>query len=201
MPQGARGEWKVTRLLLPSGIRWGIQSTNAPTNGSTGTGNGKAAPGSLCQNAATGDFYINVGTKVAPVWSPLNPITFNVSAAQIIAMNGAPVNLIAAPPAGYCIIVDNIMIEMNRTATAFTGGGAVNLQYTGAAQAHTGTLPAAVVTTGGAGTVLTQLGPATGASGTTVPTATGIDITNATGAFAAGTGTMKVMIDYRIIKQ
>lgn len=192
------GQLKVGSLVF-GGVR-AIGIAGPPTNGSTGTGAGSALPGSLCQDKTNGVSYVNVGTKAAPVWSPVSPVTVAVTSANILAMNGASVNLIAAPPAGYCVIIDNILVEMVRTSTQYASGGVVTFIYTGSVAAHTGSLPASVVT-GAAGTVLTQLGPATGANGTTVPTATGIDITNATAAFTTGTGTMKVFFDYRILPQ
>jgi len=182
------------------GVRQNAGS-GSPVNGTSGTLAGKAAPGSVYFDATNGVKWINIGTKAAPVWSPLNPVIVPLTAAQLIAMNATPVSLIAAPPAGYSVVVDNILFVITTTATQFTGGGAVTFPYHGGSvNAHTGSIPASVVTAG-AGTTLTQLGPATGANGTTVPTATGVDITNATAAFAAGTGTAKVVIDYRVVRQ
>ena len=85
--------------------------------------------------------------------------------------------------------------------TAFTGGGALNLQYhtTTASVPHAGTIAASLVTTGGAGTAQTYLGPNVGANGLVVPANEGVDITNATAGFAAGTGTAKVFIRYRVV--
>lgn len=196
---GSTGVFRIGQLLMRFGVRM-MSMSGAPTNGSSGTGATLAAPGSQVLDYTNGVKYMNIGTKAAPVWTPLSPVTISVSSANILAMNGAAVNLVAAPAAGYCIFVDNIVIIMTRTSTQYASGGVVTIQYTGAASVHTSTLPASVIT-GAAGTVITQLGPATAANGTTVPTATGLEITNATGAFTTGTGTMKVVLDYRIVKQ
>ena len=75
--------------------------------------------------------------------------TVNLTAAQIIAMGTTPVSLMASPGAGMAIIVDNITVKMVTTATAFTGGGAVEFRYTNASGAKvTADVAAAVVTAG-----------------------------------------------------
>jgi hypothetical protein len=80
-----------------------------------------------------------------------------------------------------------------------SGGGVVTFNYTGGSvPVHAGSVPAATVTAG-AGTTNTLLGPAVAANGTVVPANTGVSVTNGTAAFAAGTGTAKVFIQYRIV--
>jgi len=122
----------------------------------------------------------------------------SLTAANLIAMNGAPVQILAAPAAGKAYVVKSFLFEMKRTTTPFTGGGAISLQYhtTTTSVPHEGTVPATELTTAGAATTLRQLGMPTGANGVPIPAAEGIDITNATGAFAAGTGTAVVYLDY-----
>lgn len=199
--EGSTGPWIVGSLYLKKvGLAFGYNAT-APTNGAAGTLFGKIAVGGIVIDG-NGVRWINVGTKAVPVWSPQNPVTFNVTSANILAMNATPVNLIAAPPAGYAIIVNNVLFQMTRTATAYTGGGVVNLVYTGGAVVpHSGSMPASVVTTGGAGVALNNNGPVSAANGIVVPTAVGIDITNGTAAFTVGTGTLKVYINYSVVKQ
>ena len=127
--------------------------------------------------------------------------TVNLSAANIIAMNGAPVEILPTPGSNKILVVSQIVFEMKRTATAFTGGGAVNFQYhtTTSSVPHAGTIAGSNVTTGGAGTVVVVLGPNVGTNGLVVPSNEAIDITNATAAFADGTGTAVVTIYYRTI--
>ena len=120
-----------------------------------------------------------------------------LTAAQIIAMNATPVSLIAAPGAGMAIIVDNITFKMVTTATAFTGGGAVEFRYTNGSGAKVSADVAAAVVTAGAGTSFTNV-RGIEASVTAVANAA-IVITNATAAFAAGTGTAVVSIDYHVL--
>lgn len=127
----------------------------------------------------------------------------DLTAAQIIAMGVTPVAILPAPGTGKFYLVERIVPVMTRTSSAFTGGGAVSFQFhtTTTSVPHAGSMPAAVVTTGGAGTAQTMLGPAVLTNGLVVPVNEGIDITNAGGAFAAGTGTMKVFITYKVQSQ
>lgn len=124
----------------------------------------------------------------------------SLSAAQLIAMGTVPVSILAAPGAGFALVDTSFLFEMTRTSTAFTGGGVVSFQFhtTTTSVPHSGTIPAAIVTTGGAGTVQSYLGPYAGASALVIPANEGIDITNAGGAYAAGTGTAKIFVKYRI---
>ncbi len=127
-----------------------------------------------------------------------------LTAAQLIAMYATPVQILPAPAAGKAIIVEQVIFEMNSTATQFTGGGIVGFQYDSAANhlggtvVHAGSIPAAVVTAV-AGQSLTGLWAASGTNGLTMPTAKGIFISNQTAAFATGTGTAKVWISYCIL--
>lgn len=121
----------------------------------------------------------------------------DLTAAQIIAMGTTPVSLIAAPGAGMAIIVDNITVKMVTTATAFTGGGAVEFRYTNASGAKVTADVASGVVTAGAGTSFTNVRGVT-TSLTAVANAA-IVITNATAAFAAGTGTAVVSIQYHVV--
>lgn len=123
--------------------------------------------------------------------------TVSLSAAQIIAMGTTPVELIAAPGAGKAIIVDNITFKMVRTATAFTGGGAVEFRYTDASGAKvTADVAEALIDTAGAATAFANV---RGIEASITPVANAaVVITNATAAFAAGTGTAVITIDYHV---
>lgn len=178
-----------------------VTGSGAPTSGTTGTYNGRAGTNSRYFDTTGNVEYTNVGTKASPLWEAAGQpgLTVALTAAQIIAMEATPVSVIAAPGAGLAIVVDSILFEMTTTSTQFTGGGAVSFVYHGGSVAvHAGSIPATVVTTT-AGTSYTVLGPAVATNGTTVPANTGVDITNATAPFAAGTGTAKVRIRYHII--
>lgn len=124
-------------------------------------------------------------------------VTVALTAAQIIAMGTTPVVLIAAPGPGKCTIVDNITFKMVTTATAFTGGGAMEFRYTDASGAKVTADVAAAVVTAGAGTSFTNV-RGIEASLTGVANAA-IVITNATAAFAAGTGSATLVIEYHVV--
>jgi predicted RecA/RadA family phage recombinase len=131
----------------------------------------------------------------------LQEATVAITSANILGMNASPVSVLAAPGAGKAILVEGILFEMTRTSTAYANGGAVSFQYhtTTASVPHAGTIAASLVTTGGAGSAQTWLGPNVGTNGLVIPANEGIDITNATAAFITGTGTAKVFIKYRIV--
>jgi len=124
-------------------------------------------------------------------------VTVSLTAAQIIAMGTTPVSLIAAPGAGKCIIVDNISFKMVTTATAFTGGGAVEFRYTDASGTKVTADVAAAVITAGAGTSFTNVRGIEAALTGTANAA--IVVRNATAVFAAGTGTATITIEYHVV--
>lgn len=53
-----------------------------------------------------------------------------LTAAQVKALNSTPQTLIAAPGAGKCISIDEIVARVNFASIAFTGANAVELRYT-----------------------------------------------------------------------
>jgi hypothetical protein len=126
-----------------------------------------------------------------------NSVQVQLTAANIIAMGTTPVALIAAPGAGKCIIVDNITFKMTTTATAFTGGGALEFRYTDASGTKVTADVAAAVVTAGAGTSFTNV---RGIEASLTGTANAaIVVRNGTAAFATGTGTAVVTIDYHVV--
>ena len=125
-------------------------------------------------------------------------VAIPITSAQILTLNSAPVQLVPAPGAGKAIVVRELIIEMNRTATAYTGGGAVGPTYRGAATAVTAVMAAADLTTAGAAQVVRALANNI-AGGPAVVANAAIDLFAASADFAAGTGTMKVFVLYSIL--
>ncbi len=124
--------------------------------------------------------------------------TVTLSAAQIFTLHTVPLALVAAPGVGFALCVDLLLFEITTTSTAFTGGGVVAPVYHGATAALTAnTVPAAVVTAV-AGTSYTLLSLGAPANGLTLTANTGIDLYAASADFAAGTGTGKVIVFYKI---
>lgn len=118
----------------------------------------------------------------------------SLSAANIIAMNATPVQLLPAPGAGKAIQIHDVMIRVTRTSTAFTSGGAAVIQTATGAVALTGTIPASTFT--GAAGVADYTVPKVAAANVENDA---VNISNATAAFATGTGTAVVHIWYSIV--
>lgn len=135
-------------------------------------------------------------------WYALNPpglqglAEVSLSAANLIAMNATPVALIPAQGASRVIVPHCITLQIVRTATAFTGGGAVEFRYTNGSGAKVSADMASSLITGAAGTAYDSVSGVTPEL-TVVPNAA-LVITNATAAFATGTGTAKVRIAYSL---
>jgi|SRR5580700_10744827 hypothetical protein len=122
-----------------------------------------------------------------------------LTAAQIIAMFTTPVSIVPAPAAGQAIIVEQILVELNLGATAFSGGGVVHFYYHGlTVEVMAQTLAAATIQ-GAAGQSVYLLEPAQTAGGSVVTKNLGVDITNATAVFAAGNGTAIVTVWYSLV--
>lgn len=123
----------------------------------------------------------------------LQYVAVPISASDLIAMNGVPKQLIASPGANKTIILHKALFRMTRTATQFTGGGNAVIQY-GDSTAAIATIAAAVIT----GTAGTSDVVRAGAD-VTAPEASALSLTNASAAFAAGTGTGVMHLWYSIV--
>ncbi len=133
------------------------------------------------------------------------PITQVVAltAANLQAMYATPV-LVVPAVSNKAIVVNSVEFVITRTATAFTSGGVVAVQYNstanGAGTSVQSSTIAASVVTGAAGTTYTVRPPATLSD---IATASikgiGLYISNATAAFATGTGTAVLRVTYRLI--
>jgi hypothetical protein len=204
----------ITWRAVPGAISYQIYrvlSTGTPsTTGLIGTVAGSLPPAfsysfadtgiAIISAAFPGPGFNNTGSLVeGSAADTYQSVT--LSAAQIYAMNGAPVVILPAPEGpNQAILVNKILVEVLAGATAFTTGGAVSFVYHGGAvNVVTGTVPAATVNGVANSKSYTLLGPAVVATGTVVPANTGVDITNAGSAFAAGNGTMIVQIWYDVV--
>jgi hypothetical protein len=148
-------------------------------------------------HVGTADIAAGSVTSAKMAEDLLRTVQVALSSANILAMNGAPVSLIAAPGAGKVIVVDHILLKMVTTATGYANGGAVEFRYTDGSGAKVTADIAAAVITAGAGTsytavrgVVTSLTPVANAA---------VVVTNATAAFITGTGAGVLTIKYRIV--
>lgn len=162
--------------------------------------NGVAAPGSQAGDATVRVRLnpLGFGPVQASDTDPslIQKAVVTLTAAQIIAMYGTPQSVLPAPAAGQVLVIDQILVQTKPGGTNFTGGGAVTFQYHGTGvNPHSGNIPAATITSG-TGTE-NVVPPPTGTI--QPPAATGLDITNATGAFATGNGTLVVTVFYSLI--
>jgi len=176
----------------------------APTaNMTIDTTAGRYAIGCEVLNVASGATYRNVGTVAAPVWEQeTGSVVVQLAAADLIAMYATPVAIVPAI-AGKAIIVDSMEFDITRSATAFTGGGVIAVQYAntanGAGTATTATIAATVVT-GAAGRTITARIPVVQSDIATASiTGIGLYISNQTAAFATGTGTAVVRLKYHTV--
>lgn len=161
------------------------------------------AIGARITDLSSGLVYVNSGTAALPVWTAGGgSMTVNMAAADLIAMFTTPVQIIPAIQ-GKAIIVDSFEFVITRTSTAFTGGGVVGLQYANTANGA-GTLTtaniAATVVTGAAGATYTARIPVVLSDVASASIAgIGLYMSNATAAFAAGTGTAVVTVKYHLV--
>lgn len=157
------------------------------------------APGAIVVNNSDGRVFKNSGTSASPVWVSDPQLTAaTISSAQFLALNSAPVTLVAAPGDGKMTVVDRILFTMTRTATAYTSGGALEFRYTNGSGAKVSAdIAASVVTTGGAGTEMNTVGGVV-SSLTPVENAA-IVVTCASADFADGTGTATVVVIHRTL--
>lgn len=129
------------------------------------------------------------------------PVQCVLSAADLIGMNATPLPVLSLPgllgvnPANVVILPNKFCLQVQSTATAFTGGGAISLVYHGTSVTPFATVPATALT---AGTSTLNLAPTAGS--TYQPVAgVGLDLTNVTAAFAAGTGMAILTVFYDLL--
>ncbi len=128
-----------------------------------------------------------------------------LTAANMLAMNGAPVLVMAAPGANRAILVRNWSLTMSTGPgpVVYANGGAIGLEYTNtAALAGTlasATIPATVLTTGTPNNLGYAGQPAAFGIASALKANAPLYISNDTAAFINGDGTVLLTIDYRIV--
>lgn len=147
-----------------------------------------------------GDGTVTVA-KLAP--AVMVELTGTLTQANIIAMNGTPVELIPVAAAGACHIIDEVEFFHSYSTAAYTGGGDLTIQYDSGASAI---LDFDVTLVTNASSLKTLAHPTIYNLDSTTGTSTGfnlanavaknVTITNATAVFAAGNASN--VLKYRI---
>lgn len=125
--------------------------------------------------------------------------TVTLTPAQIKLLYTTAIQIVAAPGVGKTIVVHQALARLAYTAPAYTGGGAVQLQYDNTANAGgttpLTTIPAATIN----GTASIDVCLQTAATTTTATQNKGIFASNATAVFATGTtSTLEITVWYSI---
>lgn len=124
--------------------------------------------------------------------------TVSLSAADIIGMSVAPVELVAAPGVGKALLFLGLVANTTRTATAFTGGGALSAKYAGGADVMA-TIATAVITGAAGQTITARIPVVLSDLAITAVENKALVLTNADAPFADGTGTADVTVLYSVI--
>ena len=132
-----------------------------------------------------------------------NEATLTLTAAQVNTMYTTPVELLPAPAAGSFYVVQQAILVNENGGTAWTSGGAITIGYSnanpGSPNALTGTIAATFLTSPVAKQIITLAGAQIATALESTVDALGIFISNATGVFATGTGTLKVRLLFTIV--
>jgi hypothetical protein len=129
--------WAMLRALINNNCPI-LTFSGAPTNGTSGTFNGQAGPGSILIDYTNGNIYVNAGTLASPTWiffagnqqyswQPLTvngAIPINQSRQYIITKVGVLADTIAAPaasPSGDGVEIIISSDNANLHTITFTG--------------------------------------------------------------------------------
>lgn len=161
--------------------------TKADTISEVTSGTGVTIDGVLLKDGALSTGTTKVVEKTIEV---------ALTSANLIAMYTTPVTVVAAPGAGYALNFRNAVLIYDSTATAYTSGGVITINYGSGGAVQSSNLAATFLT--GAGDKVFNLERLNADGGLTMPVNTALVITNASGAFATGTGVCRLQITYTI---
>lgn len=156
-------------------------------------------------DAATGNsaVFTNTGTSASPSFD-LGQMTktITLSAAEINTLYSVGKEVIPAVT-GKIIILDDFVFDLTGTATQFTTGGVVNLQYDttihGAGTTLHADIAATVVTNATARVITNRIPKDLSAIATASITSLPVWIGAKTADFATGTGTVVVKVKYHLV--
>lgn len=120
--------------------------------------------------------------------------------AQILALNATPVELLPAPGVGNFYNIIKATVVNESAGVAYTGGGNIDIGYGTAGTVQPIAISDALMSatapavTQGAGTVLANVAESTLDNQP-------IFVSNATAPFAAGTGTLRIALEYTVVSK
>lgn len=142
-------------------------------------------------NAVAG---FNLGSQASGTGNGLNRFSLIMTTANVTGMNGTPFNLLPGIANKTIVIVGPVEMRYTKVTSDFTSGGAIVIQYHTGTVAATGTLAAAQLLGGSTDNVIVPI------AAVSIGQNNGLEITNATGAFATGgTSTLQVNFLYYVI--
>ena len=118
--------------------------------------------------------------------------TVNLTSAQILALNTTPIEIVAAPGAGYYIEVVSGVVALDATATGYAANDDIDLVYSSAPTVKCATADGALAGTSDKNTSIIKIAGAVIANNA-------LQITDVDGNPTTGTGTAKVTVAYRIV--
>jgi hypothetical protein len=122
-------------------------------------------------------------------------VLVSLTSANLLAMNTAPVVVIAAPGEGKSIRVKSCVAICDSTATAYANGGVIYLSYNNTTPITNNV--AATFLTGG--DKVYGLNPLAAAGGVNMLVNTALTITNDTAPFITGTGVVRLLVEYDVV--
>ena len=138
---------------------------------------------------------LNATTGGTTAVGGIKKVLVNITSANILAMNGAPVSVIAAQGAGTTIALRKCIAIFDSTGTVYANGGVIYLSY-GNTTPITNNLAATFVS---AGDKVYALNPLAAAGGNNMLVNTALTITNDTAPFITGTGVIRLLVEYEVV--
>jgi predicted RecA/RadA family phage recombinase len=141
---------------------------------------------------------VSIGTSAASQ-TGAQSVTINLTAAQIKALHGTPIQVLPAPGAGKVIVPGESLFVFTYGTVQMTAGSTVGLVAHGGTTPFIsgGSVPTAAIT--GAVNSNTALGPASATTGVALTVNTGVDIAASGSEFATGDGTATYTLYYRVV--
>jgi len=157
------------------------------------------------ESASYGQFVVGYANSVWSLTqvpsSALKSASVAITAAEFLGMYAAPKLLVAAPGAGYQIVLDNVSLVETYVAAAFAAGGVTAVQWdstaNGAGIIASSTLAAASFQVTASSVFAFNSGVVTAPFATT--SNKGLYLSNVTQAFTTGDSTFVAHVNYHVI--